>query len=602
MLKIKKSYVFSGFCIILVLSISLCSFASQADWDPEKYIGIDEIKAGMDAYCLTEYGTSGIEKFELKVIDILPDVEPGRDAILVMGTDERFKHTGPVAGCSGSPVYIDGRLAGALAFTWPYTTDPLYGVTPIKDMLNVGSGSQSGGSIESGIAYDYTAPIDFTALEQQFTSRDTKSSRRTSGINYLPCPLVTSGLPVEVCEELSNIMEPFGQMVVAGGGGGADSIGETELKPGATLAIPWVSGDISMSTVGTVTNVVGDEVYGFGHQLLGFGQIDVPMAAGRVHTIVSNMVSSFKLASPTEIVGALREDEATGVIGRLGEQAKMIPLTIRVNRYNDTQQRVYNCKIASNRIFTSRYLRVVVAGAALSMGPMPPEHTVKYKVTVGIENEEPVSFENISTDSSLNDVLIESGGVITLIMNNPYKRVNIESIDVDVSIVPKSIMAQIWSVELSDTELKAGDSVNVDVVLQSVLTDKKKYKFILDIPRDLEPGEYELTVCGVGNYEQFLVKSAPYRFTAQSFPELLGALKNTLAIYRDKLFCILEMPPSGLAVEKAELPDFPATRMLVLQDSKRTLSSQPYHNWIEKSVNTGTIIIDKKVIKIKIIK
>ncbi|MFC1634647.1 hypothetical protein ACFL5Z_07365 [Planctomycetota bacterium] len=103
----------------------------EGAWDPAKYIRLDEIKPGMEAYCLTEYGRAGIEKFSLKVVDVVRNLNPSsgpgsRDAILVEGTDKRFLHTGPVAGCSGSPVYIDGRLAGALAFTWTYAKDPLY--------------------------------------------------------------------------------------------------------------------------------------------------------------------------------------------------------------------------------------------------------------------------------------------------------------------------------------------------------------------------------------------------------------------------------------------------------------------------------------------
>ena len=118
----------------------------DAIWDSQRYIKIDEIKPGMDAYCLTDYGEAGIEKFALKVLDIVQGFEPGRNAILVMGVDERFKHTGPVGGCSGSPVYIDGRLAGALAFGWTFSKDPLYGVTPIEEMLEVGLTDGSGAS------------------------------------------------------------------------------------------------------------------------------------------------------------------------------------------------------------------------------------------------------------------------------------------------------------------------------------------------------------------------------------------------------------------------------------------------------------------------
>ena len=114
---------------------------TEGVWDPARYISIDEIKPGMQAYCLTEYGIAGIEKFGLEIVDVVRNIEPGRNAILVKGTDERFMRTGPVAGCSGSPVYIEGRLAGALAFAWPFSKDPLYGATPIEEMLRVGQGS-----------------------------------------------------------------------------------------------------------------------------------------------------------------------------------------------------------------------------------------------------------------------------------------------------------------------------------------------------------------------------------------------------------------------------------------------------------------------------
>ena len=124
--------------LALILIVGLTAYGQDTDESaPEapRYIHIDEIEPGMEAYCLTDYGEAGIEKFALRVVDVVHNIDPGHNAILVMGTDERFQHTGPVGGCSGSPVYIDGRLAGALAFGWSFSKDPLYGVTPIKEML-----------------------------------------------------------------------------------------------------------------------------------------------------------------------------------------------------------------------------------------------------------------------------------------------------------------------------------------------------------------------------------------------------------------------------------------------------------------------------------
>jgi hypothetical protein len=580
-------------------------------WDPAKYIGLDEIEPGMEAYCLTEYGPAGIEKFGMKVVDVVRNINPSsgpgsRVAILVEGTDKRFMHTGPVAGCSGSPVYIDGRLAGALAFTWTYATDPLYGATPIKEMLRIGLGSGAGrsrmGPRRLDLAFDFTTPIDLLRIDKQLESALVGASRGLRGANHLPCPLITSGLPAGVSEQLRALVEPFGLVVVAGGGAGAgDNAGAgkaARLAPGACLAVPMVSGDISMATYGTVTDVVGDKVYGFGHYLLGQGRTDLPMAAAKVHTVVSNVASSFKLASVLETVGALTLDEATGIVGEIGAEAKTIPLTIRIDRYNETQERLYQCRLLNNRLLTPFYLRVAVGGAAFQLGDFPLEHTVEYKAAIGIGSGKSVRFENISSGMGLNDLILESYASVGLLMNNPYETVDIESLAFDIRILPKSSVSHIWSVELSDAKVKAGENVEIGVVVESVLAPKKQYRCSLEIPENLAPGKYELTVCGQRDYERFLVKMAPHRFIAQSFPGLIRALNNSLQISRDKLYFLLTLPSGGVIVEDAELPDLPATKTLILQDARRALRVLPYSHWLERSVETDTVVIDKSVLPI----
>jgi len=613
----KKQFLYA-FCMFLFLAGSFSvagepGVSSQIPaglegiWDPARYIGLDEIKPGMEAYCLTEYGSAGIEKFGLEVVDVVRNVEPGRDAILVQGIDDRFVHTGPVAGCSGSPVYIDGRLAGALAFTWPYAKDPLYGTTPIEQMLRVGRGGSAGSSQASsrqgGVAIDFSSPINLVEVDRQFMAVLAGTSRGPGLAYRLPCPLITSGLPAQACEQLRTMVEPFGFMVVAGGGGGSANLTAGErprLVPGACLAVPLVDGDISMGTYGTVTEVVDDRVYAFGHWLLGYGQIDLPMATGKVHTVVSNIVSSFKVASTLETVGALRNDEAAAVVGLIGANPKMIPLTIRVDRFNDTQKRVYNCRLANNRLLTPLYMRVAVAGAALYLGDLPPDHLVEYKVAIGIEGGRTVAFENISSGLGLAELIIDSMSSLVLLMNNPYEEVAIESLDFDIRIKPRNIISHIWSAELSDSTVKAGETVEIAVVLESVLAGKKKYQCNLEIPEDLAPGKYELNVCGSREYEQFLFKSVPQRFIVNSFSDLVDALNDSLRIQRDRLYFILTLPPGGVALEKAELPDLPATRVLILQDSKRALRMLPYSHWLERSLEPGTVVIDKKVLRVTV--
>jgi len=207
---------------------------------------------------------------------------------------------------------------------------------------------------------------------------------------------------------------------------------------------------------------------------------------------------------------------------------------------------------------------------------------------------------NISASIGLTEMLRESVGSVALLLNNPYKKVDIKSIDFDISIAPKNIVSHIWSVDLSDLKVKAGQEIKIGVVVESYLAEKKEYQLRLKIPDQLNPGKYALTVCGSEEYERFLRKAVPYRFIAQNISSLIKALNDALGIKRDKLYCLLVLPPGGVAIEKAELPDLPATKALVLQNAKRTITTQPYQHWLETSVRTSTVIIDKKVMRITV--
>jgi hypothetical protein len=575
--------------------------ATDQVWDPAKYIGTDEVRPGMKAHCLTCYRGTKIEKFDLNVLSIIHNFEPGRDAILVQGTDERFIHTGPVWGCSGSPVYIEGRLAGALAFAYTYSKDPLYGVTPIKDMFRVGQAPTSPNPAQQGFLLDFSEPIDFVRIDKQITSPRFSRAHSLTGAAALPCPLVTSGLPAQAAEQLNDFVEPLGLAVVSGGGGaGANADENIQLAPGGCLAVPLVTGDITMEAIGTVTEVVGDKVYGFGHSFLGYGSVSLPMATGQVHTVASSIARSVKLASAIKIVGALTRDESPAVFGRIGASPHMFPLTIRIDDYRDTGKSVYNCQIAHNQVLTPTLLRSTLAGAGARLGDLPPEHMIEYKVAIDAEDIEPITFENVSTDVGLTEMIVETVSPVAMLMNNPYKKVDIKSVDFDIRIVPKSIVSHIWSIDLSDSKVKAGRDIDIDIVIESVLTGKKKYQCSLQVPDTLAPGKYELIVCGGYGYELFLRKAAPYRFMAQNLAGLAQALRYILAIERDKLYCILVLPPGGLAIEKAELPDLPPTKALILQNDKRMLQTQPYQHWIEKRLEVGAVITERKSIHITV--
>ena len=556
----------------------------------------------MSAYCLTVYKGTNIEKFDLEVIDVVYNFQPGRNAILVMGTDPRFLHTGPVAGCSGSPVYIDGRLAGALAFGWSFSKDPLYGVTPITEMLRVGSvGSSTKETGPIDFRLDYSKQIDFADVQKRISQASEKSQINQSSLSPLPFPVITSQLPSGAIQILEQQVKPFGFMAIPGSGSGKNNETDeaVELANGSCLAVPLVTGDIEMTAMGTVTEVVGDKIYGFGHSFLGYGPIDVPMATGKIHTIVSNLASSFKYGRSIKVIGAIRADESTAIYGLVGETARMIPMTIRVKRFNDAQNRVYNCSIANNQQLTPTLLGPAVASAALMAGDLPPDNVIHYKMKIGLENGKTLNSEN-SSIKGLEEILSEGTGAVTLLMNNPFKKVKITSLDFEVDIVNKKALSGIWSASLSDTEVKAGQNVKVSVITSSVLAEKKEYQFDVKIPEQLKPGKYNILVTGGEGYLEFLRQAMPQKFIANSLPSLIDAINDIFSVNRNQLHCLLTLPADGVVLEKAELPNLPGTKTLVMADSKRTLQMNPYPHWIDNSKQLNNVVMGKKVLEITI--
>jgi len=596
-----KSALLVGIFFVFLFA---CQFAPSQELDKGKYITIDEVEPGMEAYCKTVYKGTKIEKFDLEVLSVVRNISPGKDAIIVQGTDERFIHTGPVAGCSGSPVYIEGRLAGALAFGWTYSKDPLYGVTPIDEMLRAGNEQTPGETAADAVSFsfDYSRPIDFDRVYSQMIQHQSFSNRDSGRATVLRCPLVTSGIGAQACSLLDKLIEPFGLMAVTGvsGSAGGDSSSEKiKLQPGSSLTIPLVLGDISMTVLGTVTDVVGDDVYGFGHSFLGYGPVDFPMGTGQVHTVVSSVQRSFKLGSMAEVVGALRADESTAVKGRIGAQAQLIPLKITVNRYNDVK-RSYDCQVVNNRLMTASVTTSAVAGAGLMSGDIPPNNKVAYRGVIKLRGRKPIRFDNISTGHGLNDFISENLGALQLIYSNPFEKIDIESMEYEIDIKRRNVAGQIWSLNLSDSQVQPGQQIDVSVVVDPFWSKKRQYKFQLKVPENLRPGKYEVSVGGGRFYNSFLRKTSPQRFIAQSTESLIDALNESLSIERDKLYCVMTLPPGGLSLELAELPQLPATKMLILQSPKRALQSRPFSRWIEKSRDTDIVVQGQKTLQITV--
>jgi hypothetical protein len=589
------SVVKAIFCLISC-SLFIVAFCS-AEIDKTRYITIDEIKPGMDAVCLTVYKGVEARKFNLKVVDVVRDIMPGRNAILVMGTDEEFIHTGPVAGCSGSPVYINNRLAGALAFAWMFSKDPLYGVTPIEEMLQAGDYTPPVKTSPVPVL-DFSKPINLkTAYNQTINFKNHKP--QDSGINWLPCPITTT-LPAACFTDFAGVFESVGLLPVSvGASGKLSEYTDVPMKPGGILALPLVYGDIELSAIGTITDVVGDKIYAFGHGFTGEGPIDVPMATGYVHTVVASYLRSFKFGQTIDIKGALYADQSTAVVGTIGKKAATIPMRLTVERFND-KKRTYNCQIVSHRFFTPLLAKICLAGTAQMRGYLPADHSIQYKTRIGIEGYEPVWLENFSSFAELDDYLSDSIGALSLILNNPYDRPQITSLDFEVKILPQTAISHIWSFDVSNTTVKPGQTITAQVSLESYLTGHKSYTQTITIPENIPPGNYKLMLAGIDDYVQFITKAAPYKYTPENLPNLISIINNIANTKRNGLHLILTLPAGGIAIETAELPQLPLSKAVLLNSEKRSMITKSTAQWLEETIPVDTIIIDSRSLDITV--
>ncbi len=595
-------------CVLFLVCFVVLGLCEQTfAGDPNRYISIDEVKPGMQAYCRTVYKGTEIEKFDMEVVSVVYNIRPSRmpgsrNAILVKGTDERFIHTGPVHGCSGSPVYIDGRLAGALAFGWAWSKDPLYGVTPIEDMLTVGTETRLHRSKPFSHGIDFSKPLDLNAISKRVLKPIQPEDHTRGQFRQLPIVL-SSSLPVESQPtSLKNALSSAGFFSVyqSAGLSGSDPDTDVDFEPGASLAVPLISGDIQAAAIGTVTDVVGDKVYGFGHGFLGYGPVDLPMATAKIHTVVASNYDSFKFGRSGIIKGAIRSDQGTAVYGQIGRQAKTIPLHLHIDRYNDPQPRTYDCRIAVNPQFTPMMTAFAISGAVGMTGSLPPDHLVRYQGRIVTAAGEAITFKNISTLTGLNELITESVGTVALLIENPYQRMDIAEMAFDIQVEEKNILSAFWSASVSNTEVKPGETIALEIILERYLKSKKQYTFDFEIPETLEDGTYALSVMGGRDYLQFLQANAPYKFLAMNYEAMVKAIEDILDIRRDRLYIVLELPPGGIALENAELPDLPDTVTQVLVNPKRSLKTMPYKQWIMQQTEIDSIPIDKISIPITV--
>jgi hypothetical protein len=225
---------------------------------------------------------------------------------------------------------------------------------------------------------------------------------------------------------------------------------------------------------------------------------------------------------------------------------------------------------------------------------------VQYKTRIGIEGHEPVCLENFSSLAELDDCLADSIGALSLIMNNPYDRPSISSLDFEVRILPQTAVSHIWSFDVSDTVVKPGQTITAQVSLESYLAGHKNYKQAITIPDSIPPGQYKLLLGGTEDYMYLITKAAPYRYIPENLPSLISIINNIANTKRNNLHLVLTLPAGGIAIETAQLPQLPLSKTLLLNSEKRSTLTKPAAQWLEETIPVDTIVLDSRSLDITV--
>ena len=388
----------------------------------------------MKGFAYTIFAGDQIEKFDLEVIGIMPNLlGPKQSIILVELKGPKVEHTGVVAGMSGSPVYIEGKLAGALSLKFGiFSKEPLAGVTPIENMLEAQSAAGADKTTSAAAAPEEASPpLSEVAGTQDATTRQypvppelAQRAGAGTGAYLAPIetPLVFSGFHQAALERFAGQLTAYG-MVAAQGGTAAPQPDDANIKPGDMVGAVLITGDLSIHAACSVTMVTADRVFACGHPLFRFGPVAMPMARGRVLTTLSSELASTKIVNVGGVIGAFTQDRLTALMGRLGAAPRLIPMELTIA--TPTQQKQFRFELIENAKLTP--LLVAISAFNGLAGNTAYREGTTFRLTGGIEiaGHSRVNLENMfaPTDMFIPDavfVALTVQNVFTRIFSNPY--------------------------------------------------------------------------------------------------------------------------------------------------------------------------------------
>ena len=517
---------------------------------PLRIFPLSEVRAGQTGVGRTVFSGDRIEEFQVHILGILRNAGPKQSIILARLSGGPLAETGVLQGMSGSPVYIDGRLAGAVALSFPNSKVPIAGIRPIEDMLKVD---------ESPAA----APRAARAAR----------AANSEGLREIATPISFSGFTQAALDHFAPQLATLGLTPCQGVSSGADlpsRMGNpANLRPGGMISVELLSGDMSAGADGTVTAVDGNRIYAFGHPFLSGGTTDLPFARASVLALLPSITSSFKISAPQEWMGSITEDRGTAVSGILGRTASLAPLNIKVIGEQGTH--TYKMRMVSDRAFAPLLTQMAVFSAITATeraaGSVAYELRGQADFAPGVP---PLKLDNAYAGDFAVAALAALGVAAPLnaALNSGYDALKLTRLNLEVRAAEKHRIMDIAQVVASKTQAAPGDDVDILITFSGYngVETQRKLRYKIPIGATAGPLQFVVSDASTANAADYLALATATPRDAARVIELLNGLRDNRKAYVRVL-----RSEASFTVRGETLPDPPPSYALILSKAQPVL-------------------------------
>jgi hypothetical protein len=544
---------------VLVLSFILPLRAG----DNPAVFPLSEVKPGMKGVVYTIFSTDQVEKVDLKVIGILHNaLGPKQDIILVELVGDKPEHTGVAAGMSGSPVYFDGKLAGALSLKLGvFTKEAIGGVTPIEDMLDVEKSSTPAPAAGAESTMNRAAGAVRSRVSLPEGSVHATAAGSGQFLVPIETPLITTGLYPETLARFGEPLASWGMATIAGGSA-APTAQDRAIQAGDMVGMDLIRGDLSMSAGCTVTSVVGDRILACGHPLFGFGAVAIPLSRAHVLMTLASSAESTKVITTGGTIGTLTEDRQTAVMGKLGRGPSMIPVDVELA--TPAAEKKFHFEVVESPQLTPLLVALATYNGIVGSPAYGEGSTLQLDGTIDLKGHTAVRLEDLFAPS---DQPVPTGffaatevqSVFTRIYSNSYEHPEVERVVLHVKSLAERRWATIDGAWIEKSEVHPSETVAVKVLLRPYRGAPFVQEIPITIPAQSSRGALQLVVSDAGFLNrnvQSLASSSP------GLEELIKLVNRER--HNNRLYATLLQSTPTMLVEDKEMPNLPASEINVL--------------------------------------